>query len=177
MNLQRIEEQIRPMVRVQQIVVFALTMGCGMFLAVVLAISGNEKPPFDVPLVTYVAVGMAVATAGARLFVPNAMVTAFRRQWAHSAEATGESTRELSPDAVRRLCGVYQTKTIIGASLLEGSAFTAIIAYLQERTILSLALAALLTVAVAAHFPTPGRVAEWIEAQWQELKQDRLFGG
>jgi arylsulfatase A-like enzyme len=105
MNLQRIEEQIRPMVRVQQIVIFALTMGCGLFLAIVLAISRDEKPPFDVPLVTYVAAGMAVATAGARLFVPNAIVAAFRRQWAFrwipaAAEVTngGMSTARAFPN-------------------------------------------------------------------------------
>ncbi|HVX60236.1 MAG TPA: hypothetical protein VHC19_06540, partial [Pirellulales bacterium] len=61
----------------------------------------------------------------------------------------------------------------IAVAILEGAAFFLVVAYQLERNPLALAVAIPLIIVIAAHFPTPARVAEWVERQLRRLDEDR----
>jgi hypothetical protein len=63
------------------------------------------------------------------------------------------------------LCGIYQTRMIIGLALLEGAAFFNLVACLVEHNWWSLVIAGCLVVWMLALFPTRTRVEQWIENQ------------
>jgi hypothetical protein len=71
------------------------------------------------------------------------------------------------------LLSVFQSKTIVSAAMFEGWAFLAVIAYLIDGGPISIALAVLLALAVAAHFPTQSRVIRWVEQQLDAVEQKR----
>jgi hypothetical protein len=68
------------------------------------------------------------------------------------------------------------TKTIIGAALLEGSAFACGVAYLLEGHPLALAGAAVCTIGVALHFPTTSGVTSWIDAHERRIAEEKELG-
>jgi len=76
-----------------------------------------------------------------------------------------------------RLWYVYMTKTIIGAALLEGAAFFAIIGYMLDNSPVELVCAVVLIVGTAAHFPTVDRVCRWIESQMRLIDEQRQMSG
>jgi len=73
-----------------------------------------------------------------------------------------------------KLVQLFQSQLIIGAALLEGAAFFAGIAYMLERSPLALATAIVLLIALAARFPTSGRVHAWFDRQRELIEEDRL---
>jgi hypothetical protein len=75
-----------------------------------------------------------------------------------------------------RLFLLYQTKTIIGAAMIEGITFFMLIAYLAERQAVALGIAVALILAVAAHMPTRTGVIHWIEDQLRFVEEERAFG-
>jgi hypothetical protein len=81
----------------------------------------------------------------------------------------------LPPGDAGSLMAVFQGKIIVGAAMLEGGAFFAAIAYLVEGGPIALALAVVLWLGIAAHFPTLPRVIGWIERQLEWLDQERLL--
>ena len=72
-----------------------------------------------------------------------------------------------------RLWFVYMTKTIVGAAILEGATFFLIVVFMLERSPLMAACAVALMAVVAAHFPTIGRVSEWIADRLRRLDEQR----
>ena len=66
-------------------------------------------------------------------------------------------------------------KMIIGAAFLEGPAFLALIAYMIEGHVVSLAIAAVMLLGLMAHFPTVGRVETWVEHQLGRVEYERQF--
>ncbi len=181
------EEIVRP-VRLLQIVTVALTGGCVVFLAMALFMrlggNGPAQAAAEEPMLVYVVLVFAAAMLLARAVVPAWLVSAARRKiaegtWKPPQQASGNSP---IPDEflaktgdAGKLCYVFTTKTIVGAAMFEGAAFFALVAYFVEGTTLSLAVAAVLIVAVALHFPTPGRVVGWIERQLSLLDQQRQW--
>ena len=73
------------------------------------------------------------------------------------------------------LMAIFQSKIIVAAGMLEGGAFFAAITYLVEGGPIGLALAVVLWLGIAAHFPTPSRVIGWIEQQLELLDRERLL--
>jgi hypothetical protein len=74
------------------------------------------------------------------------------------------------------LYGVYQTKTIVGAALLEGVAFLSITAFLLEGTWIALGVGVGLAVVVLTMFPSAPRAAEWVEGQMRRIQEEQQFG-
>jgi hypothetical protein len=68
-------------------------------------------------------------------------------------------------------------KTIFAAAVLEGAAILLLIAHLVEDSPLSLGVAIVLIVVLAAHFPTESRVDGWIEDQTRLLDEERQVDG
>ncbi|MGO8689208.1 MAG: hypothetical protein ACLQLG_06205 [Thermoguttaceae bacterium] len=161
-----------------QIIVAALVAGVLFFLAVVLLV---VRPAIHPPgILTAVAVVFAGMMVVARAVVPRAVVAMARRRiLAGTFQLPGrgpwgnQGQDIAADDDGRRLLAVYQQKTIMGAAMLEGCAFLAAIVYLAEGSLPSLALAAVLLVGIAAHFPTRGRITDWIQRQLELLEQER----
>jgi hypothetical protein len=141
-----------------QIIAASLVAGAGLCLGVMVLLrqQGAAPPPADPPVLTYVAVVMAVAMLAAHLVVPGAVVSAGLRRLSESRPPGG-------PPA--DLLGLYQAGLIVRLALLESAALMGAITYFLEGTTVSLVVSLVLIAVMALHFPTAGRVARWVEAR------------
>jgi hypothetical protein len=174
-------------IRTIQIITAALTAGALMFFLIVVAMGlGNAPAQAATPFITYVALGFTVMNLGVRQFVPSAVADAARRKLVEERRQSGRPARyanvataeviDRATDA-NRLCGVYQTKTIISAAIVEGAAFLAMVAYQIEHWWPGLALAIALIVGLALHIPSQSRVEHWVEDQLRLAEQETQLGG
>jgi hypothetical protein len=140
--------------RAMQIIAGTLILGLAITLTVfvVLRALGNPQPPPQVPILTYVGVGLALIAVIAHFIVPRSIL-------APADPERSPGSRELSGLAL------YQTRMIIGMALLEGAAFYQGIAYYLEGQPLALGLGCLLLLGLIVQFPTRGRVERWLENQ------------
>jgi len=159
-----------------------MTAGCVFFLVIVLALAAGAGQPADVPVVTYAASAMAAAAVCARLILPGVLVAQARRKMRQGASVTGRaSLSTVSIDSadqngdIVKLTQVFATRTITAAALLEGATLLLLIAFMIERSPLSLIFAAMLLLALVALFPTQSRTAAWIEGQQRLLDEERSF--
>ena len=179
------QERLTPILRQSQIIVAALIAGCVIFLVIALVITGGKVADADQPVLTYVAVAFVAVTLIARMIVPGIMIRSGRRKiaqgtWQLPQQAASRPASlqflEETGDAGKLLM-IYTASTIVSASLLEGSAFFALIAYLMEHSWLSLGLAGLLILGLSTHVPTRSGLVHWIEDQLALLEQERQLGG
>jgi hypothetical protein len=181
-------EQAAKTARILQIIVGAMAAGASVFLVVVLTIGSQAKPlilpiplawlvvPFvGGELVARAVVLWNIARKGRREIINGTYQPVDPRQRIGSPPADIADT---PPDPYRDakyLLSVFQQGTIVSAALFEGCAFFATIAYLIEGNPLSLGLAVLLVLAVAAHFPTQSRAIAWVERQLERLQEEKVM--
>ena len=179
------QDELGPIVRSLQIIVGSLIAGCVIFLVIALATTGGKVAAGGQSLLTYMAVVFAVTALIARMVVPGILIASTRRKitggtWrppqSPALNPTLAALLERAGDA-GKLAMVFQTSSIVGAALLEGAAFFALLAYLVEQSPLSLILAGVLILGLATHLPTRSRVIHWIEDQFVLLEQERQLGG
>jgi hypothetical protein len=165
-----------------QIIVAALTAGCIAFLVVATVVAGVPGDSPERPFLTYVMLAIAATMVLARLIVPRNVVAQARRKirsgtWpaaqGNRPKTFGDSAWQESDAG--KLTVVLIMRTVIAAGILEGATFMLLIAYMVERSPLSLALAALLIVALAAHFPTVSSCSAWVDEQLRLLNEERAF--
>jgi hypothetical protein len=172
-----------------QIIVGALMAGILFFLAIALVVRPPTKLlPLSAPgVITMIAIGFAGLLVILRPLVLRILVARARRQilagtfrapGVQPGGTAGTNTgfnAGLPPGDAGSLMAVFQGKIIVGAAMLEGGAFFAAIAYLVEGGPIALALAVVLWLGIAAHFPNLPRVIGWIERQLEWLDQERLL--
>jgi hypothetical protein len=73
------------------------------------------------------------------------------------------------------LLNLYLTRTIIGAAIVEGAAFFALVVSVIDEEPICLMLGGVMIVGIALHFPTRTRVTQWLETQQLLLQQERLL--
>ena len=118
----------------------------------------------------------------ARVIVPVQIISAARHRIAkgtwHPPQLTqaAEKFLERTGDA-GKLSMVYMMRTVVAAALLEGAAFTSIVAYMLEGSTVALGLAVALVAGILLHFPTAPRVAGWIEVQMRRVEEERDIAG
>jgi len=184
------QEQAATTVRILQIIVGAMATGAFIFLLVALTIGQQFKPPRPillVPLIWIVAVVVGVELI-ARTVVLGNIVRKARRELINGTyppvdprQRIGSLASDVAdkpPDPCRdatSLLSVFQQKTIVSAAMFEGCACFAMIAYLVEGNPLSLGLALLLAVAVAAHLPSQSRAIAWVERQMETLQLEKMM--
>lgn len=169
-----LDTELTPYVRNLQIVIPALSLGALIFLVIALVIQttgGGNAPQDGLPILTLVAFFMAVSCLAAHFIVPNIIATNALRQRKQTDIAAPSRSRDEFD--VRQFAQVYVSKTIIAAALLEGASFMAITAYLLEGNLLCVALALLLIIGIATHFPTTSKVATWIEEKRRLFEEER----
>lgn len=150
------------MTRVMQIIAGALMFGVLGFGAFAVA-NSQGKEPDEQSLMPIIAIGITVMELMAYAVVPGMFANAQLKQIEHKNDSQDES------QLIRQLCGVYQTKMIIGMALLEGVAFLNIVAYMQTLQWWSLGIAGILLFGMLVTFPTGGKVDFWIQDQRQLL--------
>lgn len=171
-----------------QIIVGALMVGCATFLILTVVFRFVDAAEADDGglVITYVAFAAFVPELMALVIAPNAVVKASRKRiiagtWQDGPTrgATGAQNAEFIArhgDAAR-LWAVYMVRTIVAAAILEGAAFFFGVAFLLEHSAAAAIAAVVLILAVAAHFPTLGRVSGWIEDQLRRVEDERMLGG
>jgi hypothetical protein len=174
------QDRLAAPTRQLQIIVFAMTAGCVMFMAIAVVLRGSiAADPPDVPIVTYVALAICAGVALARAVIVPTITSrgcdAIARGQCGST-ASPSDTGAAAGDDLMLLGRVYTTTTIVGAALFEGGTFFLLVSYLVEGQMVSLIAAMAMTVAIALHFPTRSRVAAWIESKSERIDQERQFG-
>jgi hypothetical protein len=148
--------EIATLVRTMQIIVGALILGVANFAAIVVFMSRpGQAPPANDRLLTYLSAGCAVVSVLASFIVPRLMAGPVRKSMA-SAEKPDNAS-------VRPLAQVFQTLLIVRCAILEGAAFFCLVAFMLEHDMIALAAAGLVTLLLAAQFPTASRLEAWIE--------------
>src|SRR5262249_16457597 len=122
-------QYVRNVVRTLQIIVGAMAAGVLAFLGVVILLIAKQPPlPAGSQLfLTYTSIGMSVVVGIAWLIVPGALVGRMRQQLIGGRSSNWGVVKN-TPNAgelghVIPLAAIYQTRTIISAALLEGTAF------------------------------------------------------
>ena len=176
-------------VRVLQIIVGALVAGVVFFLMIVLIICppANLAPGMltavavifaGAMLITYpVVLRIPVATACRQILAGTFRIVDSWKCGSLGTSDLGASDRGIGLSDVQCLLSLFQRKTILGAAMIEGCAFFAVIAYFIEGGFVSLGLAGALLAGLAAHFPTLSRVTGWVDRQIELLEQERTLGG
>lgn len=139
-----------------QIIAAALIVGPLAFAAIAY-VTTLGRPPGDV-LIPYLAVGLAILAIFASLIGPGLVAN---QQLGLPAAKPDVSTMDL--------LGVYQTRIIIRAAILEAAALFCCVAFLISRIWWTLGTAFGLIVLMAVLFPTQGRFDNWAREQ-RELR-------
>ena len=172
-------QYVRSVVRTLQIIVGAMAGGVLMFLAVVLfLVSKNAQPaPASLPVLTYIAVGMSVVIGIAWLIVPGVIVGRMRQSLLNGNSSDWGLVKNMPNAAelgdVVPLAAIYQTRTVIRAALLEGTAFLACIAYMLEHQAIALAIAGLLLLMILSQIPTVSGLESWLDDELATVQQMR----
>ncbi|HYG77294.1 MAG TPA: hypothetical protein VEK08_19975 [Planctomycetota bacterium] len=136
-----------------QIVVGALCSGVFTFF-IVSTFMPAAKPPMPTPVLTFVALGLAVMA-----FVTRAVLTSILDKAAFKRAAQLPAEQRLG-----QLLVAYRTRTILGAAMLEGAAFFSLIAWMLERQSYSILTAGVLLSALIAGMPTRAKLNTWLAA-------------
>ena len=162
-----------------QVIVGAMAVGVLMFVGVVFFLSSQnaQAAAASDPIITYVAIGMAVFVAIAWMIVPGTVVGRMRQSVIERDVANWGLVRNI-PNVeelgdVAPLAAIYQTRTIIGAALFEGAAFLATVAYMIEHQRLALFVAGVLFLMILGQIPTVSRLEDWVERELAGIQQMR----
>lgn len=179
------KEAVAPIARIAQIIVAGLIFG-GLGFGVIAVFQAGQfgGPPGPISkLLTYLAIGFAVAALLARAVAGSVIAATGRRRIAEGTWSPppqgGPVNRELIEQTgdAGKLAAVFMTRTIVTGALLEGPAFFLLLAHLMEATPESLVGAAVLVLGLVISFPTHGRMVSWIEEQLHEVEQQRQLRG
>lgn len=167
--------------RTMQIIAAAIVVGAVIFFAIALFVrlGGNRGAPADRPILSYVALTVAVFDVFVYWFIPDLVAANTRRQIARGTWTPPQGPRNFptpTTDA-ERLWIVFQNRLIIGLALLEGATFFLLIAYLAEGSFLALVPAWVFIIAMLMQFPTRVGVERWVEEQQQLLQEERQTSG
>lgn len=161
-------------VRTCQIIKSALALGVIMFGATTLTMT---KPP-QAGLIHWIMLGQAVVLIIARWMIPGMIVA---RQRTAIRQGTWKLARPPNSVAIStdtgKLLMAYQTQMIVGAALLEGAAFSNLVAFLLEGQWLSLGAAAVMLAVMMMDFPTVRSVGGWLERQQRIMEEERMLSG
>jgi hypothetical protein len=130
----------------------------------------GRLPPADLPLISLLALGMAVITFPLGLILPGITSRSAMRLIAAGTWTPPQNVNpaSFSSDAAK-LMTVRQTSMILGLALLEGTAFFGAIAFLLEAQPFVLAVPGVAIVLMVVQFPTEGRMRAWVSEQLEHL--------
>lgn len=155
-------------VRVLQIIVGALAMGVGSFLAISFVIWNRPAQGQNrdvLPILTFASFGMLAMAAVGSFVLPRIILATARKKMIEEG---------VTQDG---MLVALQTKTIVGCAMLEGAAFASILAFGMEGNPICLAGAVVMLLGILVHMPTLSRVENWLETQTRQIELERQLGG
>ncbi len=168
---------VQMQLRTMRIIHAALVMGCLIFAVIVIVMRARENRPVpDQPVLSFAGLALAGVMGLTVLVVPNALAANWRQKIARGIDplsTTRPSSSQATPGQSVGWWGLYQTRMIISAAMLEGVIFFELIAYMTEGRPWDLGIAALFLVGLALLFPTRERVERWIRAQQELVEQQK----
>jgi hypothetical protein len=189
MSMTNEQDVIDSVARTGQFIGIGLITGAVGIIGVSIAVDptgGAPRPAMgtmDVgEIITWLAFAFAAISLPLSVIVPGQIARQNRQQiakgtWTASQSGQTHPGSPFGPEALKsdaaKLALVYQIQFIVGAALNEGPTFLAAVAYMIGRNPITVGLACLLVVALAARFPTRDRVASWIDRQQELLIEDR----
>ncbi|MGE3805715.1 MAG: hypothetical protein AB7K24_13645 [Gemmataceae bacterium] len=168
----RLPDNLPMRVRTMQIIVLALALGIASFFVIATYLRTQQPAPAQgnqLPIISIVAGFFTVGPVAAFFLVPRLIVNSARGRLAPERRLA-PALQDQPLDWSEKLLGVYQTKLIVAAALLEGPAFFLMIAYLLEGQLWTLVLAAFLLAGVVAQFPTQPGVTSWLQEQMRLIE-------
>ncbi len=148
-----------------QIVAVALILGPLIFAAIVIS-GGWGQAPGD-PTIGYIA----------GFFFASALITSLVLPTLIASQNLARLRSQKGQLTAMDFFGVYQTRTIIRAALLEGGAFFCLVANVVTHLWWTLAMAFALLAVIAIFFPTRGRFDDWVRDQRELGAFDSGTGG
>jgi hypothetical protein len=173
---------IAKITRTLQIILAGLASGVIMFGVIAVLLATREAAPQNgaakTLLLTYIAAAFAFVSLAVAWVLPSAIAgSQLRSLVIGTAGRAGANGSPSSPVAdlskVGALANMFQTRAIIGASILEGAALLNLIAYLIEQQPLSLMMAGMLVACMLSQFPTIRKMGRWIESELKTIEQLR----
>ncbi len=120
---------------------------------------------------------MSVVIGIAWLIVPGVIVGRMRQSLLNGNSSDWGLVKNMPNAAelgdVVPLAAIYQTRTVIRAALLEGTAFLACIAYMLEHQTIALAIAGLLLLMILSQIPTVSGLESWLDDELATVQQMR----
>lgn len=160
------DEQLKPSVRVLQIIVIALAAGVSAFTIVALNSSGSKTEPNAISNLTMIGGVVAIIAVVMHVVIPQILI---RGRIRHLIKA------DTVTDMHTELLGSKQVATIIACALLEGSAFINVSVYMTQRNMISIWISLGLTAMILTYFPTVNRLSNWLERKTREIEDQRQF--
>jgi hypothetical protein len=183
---QDLAESLKSRVRVLQIVVAALAGGVLAYagVAIYLRTEGNVQPVAGAAsALTFAALCIVPLALFASRLLPAAVARGARQRIASGQFNLAKDPRTGAPDAFLTQFGdagklwlTYQTGTILGAAVLEGTALLSITAYLLGGHVVALGFAAGLVMVMFSSWPTAAKAARWIEEQQKLMREEKSLG-
>lgn len=172
-------DEVSPgVVRVMQIITFALVMGVLITLSVFVYLvqvqnqGRGQLQAVQFPLVSLIAGVLLVVNTGLSLFLPNVLIQSGLRRIAAGTWQPTPGSPAPATDA-GKLLQVRQTAHIVGLALLEAANFLGCIAYFLEAQPWVLGVITVGVLLMVARFPTEGRLRLWLEDQKDALARLR----
>ncbi len=170
-------------VRVLQIIIGGMIVGCLLLLLVSLFLATLGKHEADKQLLTYIGLAAAGMILGVWIVAPGVIISQgrkniYRTQLLENEQSNpkqAEDKTEKENDSALSLIALFFTKTLVAGALLEGAVFLLLIIYIAESSILSVSAAIVLLILPIAQMPTIGRVTNWIENQMRLLDEEQAF--
>lgn len=167
-------------------VVSAALMASPIIALSVLPLLSDRRPPEAassapaVAAVPWFSVAAAAALAIAAVAAPvlRAVLARVPREAAtRRSVAAGENADEGDEaGGAGPLLNLFLTRQIVSLGVLEGAALVGIAAYHSEGRTWVLGLVALALVLMAAWFPRPSALADWLDRELESSRQTRQFG-
>jgi len=166
------QAEIAPHATVTQIIVLTLFGGVLIFGAVVLFMPADDRDG-KLEILSLISIGMAVMSVFMSFLVPKLIVKTNRNKIANGDWSGDATSGTVHGTDGGKLSAVFQMTTIVGSALLEGAAFFALVAYMQEGHFAALVVVAVLMLGILFHFPTRSRIEGWVEAQLRLIDEER----
>lgn len=186
MSMPTERDELAPALRTMQIISLALVLGGVWYLLIVVFIIRPGKlfaaDPWDLRSpISAVALVMAMAGLVGHRIVQNVSAAGRLKALARGELPQIARGRNATPSEALSetgaLLAIYQVSKIVGAALLEGPTFFAIIAYQLEGRASSLIAAVVLVVVQVLGIPTRSGLEEWVERKRQFVEERRQSGG
>ncbi|MFH1300797.1 MAG: hypothetical protein ABIK07_07020 [Planctomycetota bacterium] len=149
---------------VMTVIWFALIMGVVTFGVIIVFTGIQQKPGDDLPIITYLGMGMAALMLVLRLIIPDIVARNLFRQAMATAKAEGNQDEE---QMLGTYYQIFTTRLIIGMALLEGAAMLNLVAVLVENQKLAFVPVAILLLVMIASIPTKSKLDGWIRNQME----------